>query len=143
MKHTIVIFSILILLSCSQNPSSTGSSTNNPVDEAKTKEIFDHHMKAFGENDLDGVMADYTDESILITPDTTYSGLAEIRKGFEGAFKMFPKDSTTIQVVKTVVKNDIAYIIWSAKTPKFELGFGTDSFIIQNGKIIRQTFAAH
>jgi len=143
MKHTIVAFSFLILVSCNQNSSTKESSTENPIDESKTKEIFDRHWKAFGENDLEGIMADYAEESILITPDETRSGLAEIRSGFEGAFKMFPKDSTTFQIVKTVIKNDIAYVIWKAKTPKFELGFATDSFIIRNGKIIRQTYAGN
>lgn len=142
MKHFIILASILTLLSCNQN-SGNKNASSAAIDEARTKEVFDHHMKAFGENDLEGIMADYTDESVLITPDATYSGLDEIRKGFEGAFKMFPKDSTTMEVAKTIIKNDVAYVIWSAKTPKFELSFGTDSFIIQNGKIIRQTYAAH
>lgn len=143
MKHFIILASIVTLLSCNQNPGDKNASHGTVIDEARTKEVFDHHMKAFGENDLEAIMADYTDESVLVTPDGAYSGLDEIRKGFEGAFKMFPKDSTTMEVAKTVIKNDVAYVIWSAKTPKFELSFGTDSFIIQNGKIIRQTYAAH
>ena len=141
MKYFITVFSLLILVSCNQTPTDKGPATNNPIDEIKTKEIFDHHMKSFFENDLDATMADYTDESILITPNGTYSGLTEIRNNFENAFKLFPKDSTSTQVAKTVIKNDLAYIIWSAKTPKIDLGFGTDTFIIVNGKIVRQTFA--
>ena len=109
----------------------------------KTKEVFDHHVKAFIENDLEAVMADYTEESILITPDVTYNGLDEIKINFVSAFKLFPKDSTTFKVSKTVIKKDLAYFIWSAKAPKLELSFCTDSFVIQNGKIIRQTFAGH
>lgn len=138
MKHTFIIVSILTLFSCSNNKY---LSTNKLIDEAKTKEVFEHHFKAFSENDLEETMADYTEESIVITPAGTYSGLKEIRKNLEDALKMFPEETTTSKVVKTVIKKDVAYIIWSAKTPQFELIFATDSFIIQNGKIIRQTFA--
>jgi hypothetical protein len=141
MKQALIISSILILISCEQKPKS--DSPSSTIDEAKTKEIFDRHFKAFFANDLDGIMVDYTDESILITPKQTRVGLAEIRKGFEGVFKAFPKDSTTSEIINKTIKNDMAYIIWKVKGPKTELTFATDSFIIQNGKIVRQTFAGH
>jgi hypothetical protein len=86
-------------------------------------------------------MADYTEESVLITPDKTYNGLAEIRENFVSAFAAFPKDSAVLQLDKSVVVNDVGYILWQATTPKFKLSFATDTFIIRNGKIIRQTYA--
>ena len=86
-------------------------------------------------------MADYTEASILITPDKTYKGLAEIRENFVQAFALFPKDSATLILDKSIVQQDVGYIIWQATTPKFKLTYGTDTFIIQNGKIVRQTFA--
>lgn len=113
----------------------------NPINESKTKEVLDHHWVAFQANDLEATMEDYTEESILITPNETYKGLAEIRKNFEMAFSLFPKDSTQMQLNKTVIAGDVAYILWQATTPKFELSYATDSFIIRDGKIIRQTYA--
>ena len=77
----------------------------------------------------------------LITPDKTYKGLAEIRENFVNAFAAFPKDSSTLQLDKSLAVQDVGYIIWKATTPKFKLSFGTDTFIVQNGKIIRQTYA--
>jgi hypothetical protein len=46
-------------------------------------------------------------------------------------------------VIKTAVKNDVFYVVWSAKTPVVEFTFATDTFIIQGGKILRQTFAGN
>ncbi len=86
----------------------TNVSVNSGIDEAKTKEVLDHHWNTFQANDLDGVMADYTEESVLIIPDKTVSGLYELRNHFATVF-------------------DISY--------------GTDTFIIKDGKIVRQTFA--
>jgi uncharacterized protein (TIGR02246 family) len=124
------------LTGCDENTTATTSDS-----EKKTQEVLDHHMAAFQSNDLDATMSDYTEESILITPDNTSKGLEQIRANFEGAFKAFPRDSITMTVTKTVVNGDIAYIIWEAITPTFKMVYATDTFIIKNGKIIRQTFA--
>ncbi len=86
-------------------------------------------------------MEDYTEESVLITPDRTYKGLQEIRENFVNAFLAFPKDSATLQLNKSVVIKDVGYILWQATTPTFKLDYATDTFIIQNGKIVRQTYA--
>lgn len=109
--------------------------------EEKTKEVLDHHWVAFRANDLEETMKDYSEESVLITPDATYNGLAEIRENFVKAFAAFPKDSATLTLTKSIVVKDVGYILWNAVTPTFELSYATDTFIIQNGKIVRQTYA--
>lgn len=107
----------------------------------KTKAVLDHHWETFKANDLEGVMADYTEESILITPDKTFKGLKEIRENFVFAFDLFPTANTTMKLNKSVVQSDVGYIIWDARSPKINLTFATDTFIIKNGKIVRQTYA--
>lgn len=154
MKKTMylgVVF-LTLVLGCSDRASTNAPDTSksaetissqdsNRISEDKTKEVLDHHWKAFIENRLDEVMADYTEESVLITPDKTFKGLAEIRKNFEDAYKIFPKDKTAFHLNKSVIDRDVAYILWQAKTPTFNLTYATDTFIIRNGKIIRQTYA--
>ena len=132
---------LFILLAAAGCEVKTSVSTSPENTEEKTKEVLDHHWKTFQANDLEGTMADYSEESVLITPDKTFKGLKEIRENFVYAFSLFPKDSATFQLDKSIVHNDVGYIIWQATTPKFKLTFGTDTFIIQNGKIIRQTYA--
>jgi hypothetical protein len=129
---------VIFLASCSEKKVAAENTSINPE---TTKQVLEHHWDAFKANDLEGTMADYTEESVLITPDKTYKGLAEIRENFVNAFTAFPKDSTTMQLQKSIVQQDVGYIIWDAVTPKFKLSFGTDTFVIQNGKIVRQTYA--
>lgn len=119
----------------------TVKETTSAISEDKTKQTLDHHWVAFQANDLEATMEDYTEESVLITPNRTYRGLSEIRENFVGAFAAFPKDSSTLVLDKSVVVNDVGYILWHAKTPVFTLSYATDTFIIQNGKIVRQTYA--
>ena len=116
-------------------------SSANSISEDKTKQVLDHHWKAFIQNNLNEVMADYTEESVLITPDETFKGLDAMRKNFQDAYTKFRKDKTAFQLNKSVIDRDVAYILWQAKTPTFNLTYATDTFIIRDGKIIRQTYA--
>jgi hypothetical protein len=115
---------------------------NKPaIDEAVTKKVLDHHVQTFQANDLEGVMADYTEESVLITPDRTYKGLADIRENFVQAYKALPTSGTTMTVTSSVINRDVAYIVWKALTPTLEFKYATDTFVIADGKILSQTFA--
>ena len=135
---------VLLFTHCAEKKAQEATPVNESsaaINEESTSKVLQHHWDAFKANDLEGTMADYTDESVLITPDKTFKGLTEIRENFVFAFSLFPKDSSTLLLKKSIVKDDIRYIIWEATTPKFKLSFGTDTFVIQNGKIIRQTNA--
>lgn len=140
MKRRLFVLSLIVLLlaNCSENKTATETAS---INEETTSKVLDHHWEAFKANDLEATMVDYTEESVLITPDKTYKGLQEIRENFVFAFSLFPKDSSTLKLNKSIVNKDIGYIIWEATTPKFNLSFATDTFIIRDGKIIRQTYA--
>ena len=40
-----------------------------------TKDVFDHHVKCFGEGDLQGILADYSPSAIMFTPDGPLKGI--------------------------------------------------------------------
>jgi len=128
---------LVLLAACSPQP----KAPETIVDEQQTQQVLQHHWDVFKANDLEETMKDYTEESILVTPDKTYRGLEEIRANFVAAFKAFPKDSSTLTLNKSLAVKDIGYIIWGAATPTFQLVYATDTFIVQNGKIVRQTYA--
>lgn len=105
----------------------------------QTEAVLRQHLQgaAIG---VDAVMADYDDASVLITHEATYRGPAEIRefftalltgstRGFLGSFRM----------IRQEIVGDVAYILWEAK-PWFSRA--TDTFVIRDGKILSQTFAA-
>jgi hypothetical protein len=137
MKYINFLFAaaLLILTGCQAPAADDG------IDEAITRQVLDHHWETFVANDLDGVMEDYTEESVLITPDATYVGLDEIRQNFINAFKAFPADGGKLTLNQSEVVKDVGYILWEADVPEFNLTYATDSFFIRNGKIIRQTYA--
>lgn len=115
--------------------------TEPAISSERTKAVLEHHLKAFGENDLAGIMDDYTAESILVTPDSTYSGLESIESLFVELFTAFPTEGTVLEMDNMVIQDELAYILWHADTPALDVPLGTDTFIIVDGKIIKQTFA--
>ena len=144
MNRIYIILFAFMMASCVRTETQIETETEGggkEVSEDQTKEVLDHHWDAFKANDLEETMKDYTEESVLITPNGTYSGLGEIRQNFVNAFKAFPKDSTTFTLDKSVVVKDVGYILWKSKTPTFTLSYATDTFIIRSGKIVRQTYA--
>ena len=107
---------------------------------SSTQATLDHHLQAFAEG-VDAILQDFREDSVVITPDATYRGLAEIR-GFLTAFvEALPAGIwDSFKVNRSEVAGEVAYLLWEAK-PWFPLG--TDTFVVRDGKIVYQTFAAY
>lgn len=106
-----------------------------------SKNIVMHHLESFQHNDLEAVLSDYTNESVLITLDATYTGTEEIRNFFTGLMLHFPKQKSSFELDKIVANGGLVYIVWHANTPSLDVPLGTDTFIIKEDKICQQTFA--
>ena len=123
-----------------KNMKISGNNTNITSSDI-SKNLLQRHLTFFVENNLEALMADYTNESVLITQDTRYTGIEEIKGYFVDLISHFPKQKSTIELDKTEISDDLAYIVWHGKSTSLEVLFATDTFIIKNGKIYRQTFA--
>jgi hypothetical protein len=119
----------------------TAPAVHDPVAKS-TEDILDHHLQAFGAGDLGGILEDYVDESIIITPDTVLRGPKQISSLFEAFFAEFAKPGTSFAMRQKTIEGETAYIVWSAETVDNVYDLGTDTFWIHDGKIITQTFAA-
>ena len=109
---------------------------------ATTKEVFDHHNETFANLDLEGVLEDYAEDSTIVSNMGTYSGMDEIREMFEAFFEEFDDPDATFELKEEIVEGNIGYTTWEAESPENVYEFGTDTFFIQDGKIVDQTFAA-
>jgi ketosteroid isomerase-like protein len=97
-------------------------------------------MKVFGEQDLDGAMEDYTDDSVIIAHQGVFRGREEIQELFENIFAEFSQSGVTFTLDQQVVEGECAFIEWHAETPDNEYEFATDTFVIRDGNIVNQTF---
>ncbi len=107
-----------------------------------TGQVLSHHIQALGGGKLDELLDDYVEESVLVTPDATIKGLRGIRAAFEGFLSgLFKPGTYELTLDARRVEGEVAYIIWHAKCPSADIVFGTDTFIVRDGKIAVQTFA--
>lgn len=108
--------------------------------ENNIEQILRHHLIAFGNNDLDAILEDYTADSVIFTPKGLVKGLADIRQFFEDFFAAIPTGSAFGMDQKAIVGN-VAYIVWNSNSDVAEIPVGTDTFVFEGGKIQYHTVA--
>src|SRR4051794_12821643 len=106
---------------------------------SKIRDLVMRHLEAFQNNDLPAVIADYSDNAVLLTRDAIYTGPQEIRSFFERLMIHFPRQKGQLELENLVVNDNLVYIVWHASTPTLHIPMGTDTFIINRGKICQQT----
>lgn len=104
------------------------------------EKVLVHHLTAFGNNDLDKIMKDYTETSVVMTPNGSINGLVAIRNFFEDFFAVIPSGSAFSMKQKTIV-DQVAYIAWASESVKAKIPMGTDTFVFENDKIKYHTVA--
>lgn len=107
-----------------------------------TAEVLDHHLKCFGQRDLNAVMADYPGDAMFFCPDGALRGPNAIRPVFERMFAEFAKPGVSLARKQQVVEGDYAYIVWSSETADNSYELASDTFVIQSGSIRMQAFTA-
>ena len=79
----------------------------------------------------------------MITSDGVVKGCAAIHAAYNEMFSnLFKPGTYELTLDAAHVEGDIAQIVWRASCATAEIPLGTDTFVIRNGKIIAQTFAA-
>ena len=63
-----------------------------------TADVLDQHLRCFGENDLNGVLADYASDAVLFVPDRPLKGPDAIKPFFQAFFSEFAKPGASFSV---------------------------------------------
>jgi hypothetical protein len=109
---------------------------------SSTRDVIDHHLKSFGEGNLNGILSDYAPMAILFTPDGPFEGVNAIKPLFQALLAEFAKPGSTFKLKHQSIKGDYGYILWTAETADNVYDLATDTFVVHDGKIVAQSFAA-
>jgi ketosteroid isomerase-like protein len=101
------------------------------------QQVFEHHAEALIAGDLEGIVADYSEDAIFITPDGVLHGKDGVRQGFTKLLSDLP--SAEWQVPTTIFEGDVLFIEWNAKSDKTQALDGIDTFVFRDGQIRVQT----
>ena len=104
-------------------------------------EVFDHHLAAFGAGDVDEILRDYTEDTVMIYGARSWRGLAEARAFFAMWLDELLPPGCRFDLIDRQVTDDLVYITWTAESDAYVFDFGTDTFLVQDGKVARQTVA--
>jgi hypothetical protein len=107
-----------------------------------TSDVLDRHLNSFAKFDVAGIVADYSSDAILFTPTGPLRGPAEIKPLFQALVSEFAKPGSSFTMQHRSIEGDHGYILWTAETADNSYEFATDTFVVRNGKIVAQSFAA-
>jgi ketosteroid isomerase-like protein len=101
------------------------------------QEIFQHHAEVLVAGDLDGIVSDYSDDAVFITPAGVRRGKEGVREGFVQLLGDVP--SADWDVPTQVYEGDLLFIEWSAESERTRVEDGIDTFVFRDGLIRAQT----
>ena len=101
------------------------------------QEVFQHHAQALGAGDLDEIVADYSDDSVFITPAGVKRGKAGVREGFTQLLADVPNAAWELKT--QIYEGDALFLEWAATSAATRVEDGIDTFIFRDGLIRLQT----
>ena len=87
--------------------------------------------------DVDGIVSDYADDALFITPDGVKHGRDGVREGFVKLLSDVPKADW--EVPTQIFEDDVLFIEWKAESENAKVEDGIDTFVFRDGMIRVQT----
>ncbi len=101
------------------------------------QEVFQHHGEVLMAEDLDGIVSDYADDAIFITPEGVRHGKDGVREGFVRLLGDLP--GATWELPTMIFEDDVLLLEWKATSAKVKAVDGIDTFVFRDGLIRVQT----
>ena len=101
------------------------------------QEIFGHHAEVLIAGDIDGIVSDYAEDAVFITPAGVKQGRDGVREGFVKLLEDLP--SAQWNVPTQIFEDDVLFIEWTADSERTKADDGVDTFVFRDGLIGVQT----
>jgi hypothetical protein len=112
------------------------------VTETVTEAVVSHHLQAFLEQEgLDAIVNDYDEHALFYSEAKIYRGKKEIHDFFASFLASLPSQAIERFTLRSLrIERNIAFITWSVGS---DIPLGTDTFVVDGGKIVSQSFAMY
>ena len=97
------------------------------------QEVFQHHAEVLIAGDLEGIVSDYADDAVFITPSGTLHGKDGVREGFTKLLADVPDAEWAVPT--QIFEGDVLFIEWTAETPTARGTYGVDTFVFSDDGI--------
>ncbi|OBH41325.1 nuclear transport factor 2 family protein [Mycobacterium mantenii] len=101
------------------------------------QEVFAHHGTALAAGDLDEIVVDYAEDSVLISPAGVARGKDAIRRVFAALLDDLPDANWDLKT--QLFDDDVLFLEWTADSAVNRVDDGVDTFVFRDGMIRVQT----
>lgn len=101
------------------------------------QEVFTHHGTALAAGDLDEIVVDYAEDSVVLSPAGIARGKDAIRTVFATLLADLPDAKWDLQT--QLFDRDVLFLQWSADSAVNRVDDGVDTFVFRDGMIRAQT----
>lgn len=102
-----------------------------------TEQVLASHEAALGEQNAVKVSTHYAKNAVVIVNGAVYVGAPKIALMYARLIADLPDATWRTDV--SVIHEDLAYVEWGCNSATSRVEFGTDTFVVSNGLITRQT----
>lgn len=103
-----------------------------------SRDVFEDHLQLRRRGDLDtDLEKNYAEGVVLLCETGVLVGRDAIRQSAARLGLQLPE--AEFDFVVRQVEGNYAMLVWNARSSRFQVDHGVDSFVIQNGRIIAQT----
>ncbi len=112
------------------------------TESSVTETVIRNHLQAFLEQKgIAAILNDYDEDARFYSEAEIYQGKHEIHRFFTDFIASLPAGGIDNFALRSQrVDGSIGYITWSVGS---DIPLGTDTFVVDNGKIVSQTFAMY
>ncbi|ORB90045.1 nuclear transport factor 2 family protein [Mycobacterium persicum] len=101
------------------------------------QEVFAHHGRALATGNLDEIVADYADDSVVLTSAGVARGKDAIRQVFVRLLDDLPDAAWNLKT--QIFEGDVLFLEWAADAAHHRVDDGIDTFVFADGMIRVQT----
>ena len=109
---------------------------------AESEKVVKQFLVHWDARNLYGMMTSYADDSVVLMPQQKpFKGKQQIHNLMKGFVDDFSKPSAVWNTNSLTAEGQIVYILWKGETAANKFPFGSNTFVVEDGKITYQTIA--
>jgi hypothetical protein len=112
------------------------------ANDAAAKKFAADRLTAFGKGDVATLVGQYRPDAVVITPMGTLTEPAKVKGMIEGIIAEFGRPGVKFELISQAAVGEVVTFVWKAETHANVYDLGAETYVLKDGKIAYQTFAA-
>ena len=137
-KHPYIFICVLCALFFLTTAAAAQADCLDHAQKRSPKEVLQDHVSALLSGDLDLIACDYGEDAVIITPGKVISGHKEIKDYYASIFQLMGGPGT-LGAVSVTTTGTVLLLEWTLNSPHLVVNDGTDTFVVEKGRISYQT----